>query len=93
MCRPAPGSGKSCGQSPIGTAPTLGYLRGNDTGNPPFFILIYATIVFEHPLGANNWAAALLGSDALLVVYGMAGPQVDAAHVELAQSLRLSPLR
>jgi hypothetical protein len=57
------------------------------------FILIYANIVFAHPLGVNNSAAALLGSGALWVIYAVSGPQAGAVSTELAQSLRLSPLR
>lgn len=57
------------------------------------FILTYAAIVFEHPLGVNNSAAALLGFGALWVIYAVAGPQAGAVSTELAQSLRLSQSR
>ena len=51
------------------------------------FILTYAAIAFEHPLGVNKSAAALLGSGALWVVYAMAGPDANAVNTELAASL------
>ena len=51
------------------------------------FILTYAAIVFEHPLGVNKSAAALLGSGALWVVYALAGPEAGAVNAELAESL------
>ncbi len=51
------------------------------------FVLTYAAIVFEHPLGVNKSAAALLGSGVLWVVYAMGGPDADALNAELADSL------
>ena len=51
------------------------------------FVLTYAAIVFEHPLGVNKSAAALLGAGVLWVVYAVAGPSADAVNAELAQSL------
>jgi len=57
------------------------------------FILTYAAIVFEHPLGVNKSAAALLDSGALWVIYAVAWPQAGAVSAELAPSLRPSPLR
>ena len=57
------------------------------------FILTYAAIVFAHPLGVNNSAAALLGSGELWVIYAVAGPQAGAVSTELVPSLRLSQSR
>ena len=51
------------------------------------FVLTYAAIVFEHPLGVNKSAAALLGSGVLWVVYALGGPDSDALNAELADSL------
>ena len=51
------------------------------------FILTYAAIAFEHPLGVNKSATALLGAGALWVVSAMAGPQAGAVNAELAESL------
>ena len=51
------------------------------------FVLTYAAIVFEHPLGVNKSAAALLGSGVLWVVYALGGPDADALNAELADSL------
>jgi len=39
------------------------------------FILIYAAIVFAHPLGVNKSAAALLDSGALWVIMPWPGPR------------------
>jgi len=51
------------------------------------FVLTYTAIVFEHPLGVNKSAAALLGSGVLWVVYALGGPDADALNAELADSL------
>ena len=44
------------------------------------FVLTYTAIVFEHPLGVNKSAAALLGSGVLWVVYALGGPTQGIHH-------------
>ena len=75
------------GHSPIAATHALGYLRGMSLALSLIFVLTYAAIVFEHPLGVNKSAAALLGSGVLWVVYAMGGPDADALNAELADSL------
>ncbi len=71
----------------MAATPALGYLRGMTLALSILFILTYAAIAFEHPLGVNKSATALLGAGALWVVYAMAGPQAGVVNAELAESL------
>ena len=65
----------------------LGYLRGMTSALAILFVVTYAAIVFEHPLGVNKSAAALLGSGVLWVVYAMGGPDAQAVNDELSASV------
>lgn len=75
------------GESPIAATPAVGYLREMTIVLSLIFILTYAAIAFEHPLGVNKSATALLGAGVLWVVYAMAGPEAGAVNGKLAQSL------
>ena len=68
----------------MAATPALGYLRGMTLALSILFILTYAAIAFDHPLGVNKSATALLGAGALWVVYAMAGPQAGAVNAEQA---------
>lgn len=51
------------------------------------FVLVYAAIALEHPLGVNKSASALLGAGLLWTVYALSGSDQQIVSMQLGDSL------